>query len=66
MKVAKNYESINWQQCHNELFRLQGEILKAFKTGIKKNVLKAQHELLRSFSARALAVRKEKGILLPE
>lgn len=58
MKIAKNYESIDWQQCHDKLFRLQGEILKALKTGIKKNVLIAQHELTRSFAARALAVRK--------
>nr|YP_009495547.1 reverse transcriptase [Psammoneis japonica]AWQ64277.1 reverse transcriptase [Psammoneis japonica] len=55
MKIAKNYESINWQQCNVELFKLQNEILKAYRTGIKKDVLKAQHNLTRSFAARALA-----------
>lgn len=58
MKNAKNYESINWQQCNIKLFKLQSEILKAYKTGVVLNVLKAQHKLTRSFAARALAVRK--------
>jgi RNA-directed DNA polymerase len=58
MKIAKNYENINWQQCYIELFKLQSEILKAYKTGKVENVLKAQHKLTRSFAARALAVRK--------
>lgn len=58
MKNAKNYESINWQQCHIELFKLQSEILKAYKTGVVADVLKAQHKLTRSFAARALAVRR--------
>lgn len=58
MKNAKNYESINWQQCNIELFKLQSEILKAYKTRVVADVLKAQHKLTRSFAARALAVRK--------
>ncbi|NNE32215.1 MAG: group II intron reverse transcriptase/maturase, partial [Winogradskyella sp.] len=58
MKYAKKYENINWKRCQLELFRLQSEILKAFRTGNKTNVLKAQHALTRSFAARALAVRK--------
>lgn len=57
-KNAKNYESINWQQCNVELFKLQSEILKAYKNGVIADVLKAQHELTRSFAARSLAVRK--------
>ena len=58
MKIAKKYENINWKQCELELFKLQSEILKAFKNGNTKDVLKAQHTLTRSFAARALAVRK--------
>ena len=58
MKIAKNYENINWNQCELELFKLQSEILKAYKAGNIKDVLKAQHALTRSFAARALAVRK--------
>ena len=41
MKIAKNYESINWQQCNIELFKLQNEILKAYRTGTKKRCLKS-------------------------
>ena len=53
MKIAKKYEDINWKQCNVELFKLQSEILKAFRTEDDKNVLKAQHTLVRSFAARA-------------
>jgi RNA-directed DNA polymerase len=58
MKIAKKYENINWKQCELELFKLQSKILKAFRNGNTKDVLKAQHTLTRSFVARALAVRK--------
>ena len=58
MKIAKKYENINWKQCEIELFKLQSEILKAFRNGNTKDVLKTQHALTRSFAARALAVRK--------
>ena len=58
MTIAKKYENINWKECYVILFNLQSEILKAFKTGDRENVLKAQHALVRSFAARALAVRK--------
>lgn len=54
MTIAKKYENINWKKCYVKLFNLQSEILKAFKTGDRKNVLKAQHALVRSFAARAL------------
>ena len=58
MKNAKNYESINWEHCNIKLFKLQSEILKAYKTGVVADVLKAQYKLTRSFAARSLAVRK--------
>ena len=58
MKSLKKYENINWKQAQLELFKLQTEILKAYRTGNTKEVLKAQHALTRSFAARALAVRK--------
>ena len=58
MKIAKNYENIDWRQCYTKLFKLQSEILKAYRSKIIKDVLTAQHNLTRSFAARALAVRK--------
>ena len=45
MKIAKKYENINWKQCELELFKLQSEILKAFRNKNIKDVLKAQHTL---------------------
>lgn len=58
MAIAKKYEDINWKTCNVELFILQSEILKAFETGDANKVQKAQRVLVRSFAARALAVRK--------
>ena len=33
MKIAKKYEDINWKQRELALFKLQSEILKAFRNG---------------------------------
>jgi RNA-directed DNA polymerase len=56
--TANNYKSINWELCNRTLLARQYEILIAFRNGDKNLVLKLQHELTRSFAARALAVRK--------
>jgi uncharacterized membrane protein (DUF106 family) len=42
MKIAKNYDDINWQQCRKELFRLQFEVLKAYRTNDKEKFNKIQ------------------------
>ena len=34
---------MNWKQCELKFFKLQSEILKAFKNGNSKDVLKAEH-----------------------
>lgn len=56
-----NYDDIDWRQCYEKLFKLQNKILEAYRNGNEKNVLKEQHTLLRSFAARAVAVRKVTG-----
>ena len=62
MKIAKNYDDIDQQQCRKELLRLQFEVLKAYRTNDKEiffnKIQQAQHSLTRSFAARCLAVRK--------
>lgn len=59
MKIAKNYDNINWKQCNTDLERLQFKILEAYKKNCKHGeILKAQKELVQSFAARSLAVRK--------
>lgn len=58
MSNAKKYENINWKKCNVTLFNLQNKILKAYRNGSFKDVIEAQNALVRSFAARALAVRK--------
>lgn len=53
MKIAKKYENINWKLCELKLFKLQSEILKAFRNGNTKDS-----------NLRATGLKK--GILLPE
>merc|ERR1711966_426646 len=57
-KNAKCYKSINWKQCVIDLSRLQYEILIAYRANDMRRVQMIQTQLTRSFSARALAVRK--------
>lgn len=58
MKIARNYDDIDWKQCFKNLEKLQFDILDAHWQGNIQQVLQKQNELTRSFSARALAVRK--------
>ena len=60
MKVAKKYENIDWKQCQIELFRLQNEILKAIKTGNKRNVSRSKNVFLSGQTKSALA-KLQKG-----
>lgn len=53
MKIAKKYENINRKQCELELFKLQSEILKAFRNGNTKD-------------SNLRATWLKKSILLPE
>jgi hypothetical protein len=41
LTIAKEYKNINWKQCQLELFKLQSEILRAFRTGDTKNGTKS-------------------------
>lgn len=56
--MTKNWNEINWKKCAEELSALQYAILIAFREGNMKLVTRLQHELTRSFAARAMAVRK--------
>lgn len=56
--LAKKFIDINWSSCNIKLLATQNEILIAFRNGDKNKVLQLQHDLTRSFAARALAVRK--------
>ena len=55
---CKNWNEINWKQCFEILEKLQYKILIAYRNKDVKLVKIRQHELTRSFAARAIAVRK--------
>lgn len=69
IKIAKCYNDINWAEAHKELALLQFSVLEAYKNCESINkILEKQNNLIRSFAARALAVRKvtsNKGKLTP-
>ena len=52
------YQDIDWAKCNAQLLKKQSEILMAFRGKNEKLVQILQNELIQSFSARALAVRK--------
>lgn len=52
------YFDINWNECTVTVEKLQNEILEAYKLGNYKKVTYLQQVLVKSFSARALSVRK--------
>lgn len=57
--TAIEYKEINWKKCISDLRSKQAEIVRAYKyKSENKDVSKLQKELVRSFAARALAVRK--------
>ncbi|MGD9029644.1 MAG: group II intron reverse transcriptase/maturase [Anaerolineae bacterium] len=52
------WDSINWRQAHRNVCRLQARIVKAWKAGEKRKVRALQFILVRSLSARAIAVKR--------
>lgn len=58
MKIATSWMDINCSEAKSKMLELQYEILKAFREKDLAKVRKAQNNLVRSFAARSLAVRK--------
>lgn len=56
--MTKNWNEINWKRCFETLEKLQYNILIAYRDKDMKLIKIRQHELTRSFAARAIAVRK--------
>ena len=56
LREPVDWHSINWNQAHWNVRRLQARIVKALKAGQKRKVRALQSILVRSLSARALAV----------
>lgn len=53
-----NWHEIKWEKVHNEVRRLQARIVKATQEGRWGKVQSLQHLLTRSFSGKALAVKR--------
>lgn len=52
------WSQINWQQCNKNALRLQNRIVQATKEKRWNKVKALQHLLTRSFSGKALAVKR--------
>lgn len=60
-ELEREWQSIDWNSIENQVSRLQTKISKAMYDGKLNDALRFSHLLTRSFSARALAVRKVCG-----
>lgn len=56
--TAEHWNEINWFQCKKNIKKLQARIVQATKDGRWNKVKTLQHLLTRSFSAKALAVKR--------
>lgn len=56
--TALHWNQINWSKCQKHTRRLQSRIVQATKEGRWNKVKSLQHLLTRSFSAKALAVKR--------
>lgn len=57
MKIL-NYKNIEWIKAQKTLKKLQDELVVAYRNKYKEEVKRLQFKIVRSFSARALAVRR--------
>jgi len=54
----EHWHDINWVKCHKKVKNLQARIVKAIAEGRWRMVRKLQQLLTRSFSAKAIAVKR--------
>lgn len=57
-KTTVEWHSINWRKLERRVYKLQKRIYQASQRGDLKTVRKLQKLLLKSWSAKALAVRR--------
>ena len=58
LSYGENWHAIKWPQVYRNVRRLQTRIVKAVKAGRKRRVRALRNILTRSFSGRALAIRR--------
>jgi RNA-directed DNA polymerase len=57
-KTTVEWQSINWRKLERRVFKLQKRIFKASQRGDVKAVRRLQKTLMKSWSARCLAIRR--------
>ena len=56
--TSESWKSLNWKKFRKDLFRLQCRVFKAIRAGDKRKALSLQKLILKSSSARFLAIRQ--------
>lgn len=54
----KSYQEIDWRKCHETLQQMQERLVEEYRQKQDKNVKNIQRQIVTSFAARALAVRR--------
>ncbi len=57
-KTSESWVNLNWKKFRRDLFRLQCRVFKAIRVGDKRKALSLQKLILKSSSARFLAIRQ--------
>lgn len=53
-----NYQEIDWKTCHGKLTDLQAKLVEAHRAKDARRIKDLQRNIVTSFAARALAVRR--------
>lgn len=56
--TSESWRNLQWKQLRRDLFRLQKRVYKASQAGDKRKVKSLQKLILKSYSARLLAIRQ--------
>ena len=56
--TSESWMNLNWKKFRKDLFRLQCRVFKAIRVGDKRKALSLQKLILKSSSARFLAIRQ--------
>jgi RNA-directed DNA polymerase len=58
LRFIENYQDINWHKCQEELLLLQELLVEAYRAKETRKVKDLQRQIVTSFAARALAVKR--------
>jgi hypothetical protein len=58
MTKADRFMNIDWRECKQQMTKIQMEIAQAWRKGDKKRVTELQTQMVQSFAARALVIKR--------